>query len=110
MTHQNPSSEEVAQARQNHDDHGDPGKEPDYLIEGRVFDCYSPNPATSTRNAWSYVEDKVQREQTQRVIIDLKEWRGDLSSIAPQFHNWDIPGLKEVKIVTPDEEIIQILP
>nr|WP_089298468.1 hypothetical protein [Actinoplanes regularis] len=109
-TKQNPSKAEVAEARENNGDTGTPSSKPDYLLEGRVFDCYSPKPTTTVRNIWSYVEDKIQREQTQRVIVDLKEWKGDMSDIRQQFHDWPITHLKEVKAVTPTGEIVQIIP
>ncbi|GLW34647.1 hypothetical protein [Actinoplanes regularis] len=107
---QNPSKAEVAEARDNHEDHGAPNSDPDYLLEGRVFDCYSPNPETNPRNVWSYVLSKVKREQTQRVIVDLKDWSGDISAMVQQFADWPITNLKEVKFVTPADEIVQVIP
>jgi hypothetical protein len=57
---QNPTAEEVARAREGTGDTGNPRKRPDYLIEGRVFDGYSPtNPAKSPRGIWTAVEEKV---------------------------------------------------
>ncbi len=109
-TTQNPSKAEVAEARAINGDTGTPSSKPDYLLEGRVFDCYSPKPTTTVRNIWSYVEDKIQREQTQRVIVDLKEWKGDMADIGQQFHDWPITKLKELKIITPADKIVQILP
>nr|WP_255658756.1 hypothetical protein [Actinoplanes sp. L3-i22] len=107
---QNPDDAEVARARQEHNDNGKPEKEPDYLLEGRVFDCYSPNPGTNPRNVWSEVRDKGEDGQTQRVVVDLKEWRGDMSALWQQFHDWTLPKVKEVKVITPDGQIAQIVP
>nr|WP_229830548.1 hypothetical protein [Actinoplanes ianthinogenes] len=107
---QNPSKAEIAQARQAHGDLGSPMKDPDYILEGRVFDCYSPNPATNARNAWSEVRDKGEDGQTQRVVMDLKYWKGDMSMIWRQFRDWPLPKIKEVKMITPDDQIIQIIP
>jgi hypothetical protein len=107
---QNPTPDEVTRARQESGDTGAPQSNPDYLLEGRVFDAYSPtNPARSVRNIWSEVEDKVvDRAQTQRVVINLEDWRGDMSRLRQQFADWPIPGLKEVKAITPDGDIVQI--
>ncbi|GIF14909.1 hypothetical protein [Actinoplanes teichomyceticus] len=110
VTQQNPSKSEVAQARRNSGDHGSPDKQPDYLIEGRVFDCYSPNPNTNIRNVWSYVKGKIKDQQTERVIVDLTQWRGDMAQVRDQFHQWPITGLKEVKVVTAGGAIVQIIP
>ncbi|WP_239079951.1 hypothetical protein [Paractinoplanes brasiliensis] len=78
---QNPSDEEIAQARQATGDRGDPIKKPDYLLEGRVFDCYSPtNPNKPPYGIWSYVRDeKIIKLQTQRVVINLQGWGDDLT-------------------------------
>lgn len=110
QTLQRPSDAQVARARQEHGDHGDPLKNPDYLLEGRVFDCYSPNPATSVRNVWSQVRKKGRSGQTERVVVDLKEWNGDMSAMRKQFEDWTLPRIKEVKLITPDDQIIQIVP
>ncbi|WP_438872366.1 hypothetical protein [Paractinoplanes maris] len=106
---QNPSPEEVAQARAASGDHGHPSKNPDYLLEGRVFDAYSPtNPEKSPRGVWRQVEEgKIEAGQTQRVVINLEDWRGDLSALQRQFADWPMPGLKEVKVITADGDIIQ---
>ena len=51
---QNPSVDEVAQARVATGDRGDPRKNPDYLLEGRVFDAYSPTtPPATARWGWN---------------------------------------------------------
>lgn len=107
---QNPSSDEVAQARLASGDQGNPGKNPDYLLEGRVFDAYSPtNPEKSPRGIWRQVEEgKIETGQTQRVIINLEDWRGDLSALRKQFADWPMPGLKEAKVITSDGTIVEL--
>jgi hypothetical protein len=106
---QNPTSAEVAQARLNTGDTGSPESDPDYLVEGRVFDCYSPSARKPVRGIWSEVEEKVlDREQTQRVVINLADWPGDLSALRKQFADWPITGLKEAKVITPNGDIVQL--
>lgn len=106
---QNPTSAEVAQARFDTGDIGKATSRPDYLLEGRVFDCYSPTrPTKSVRGIWGEVQEKVvERKQTQRVVVNLADWRGDVSALQKQFADWPIPGLKEVKVVTADGDIVQ---
>jgi hypothetical protein len=107
--HQNPTPAEVAQARADTGDTGLPTKNPDYLIEGRVFDCYSPTePEKSLRGVWTETKNKIMKEQTQRVVVNLEDWRGDVRDLQRQFDDWPINGLKEVKVITPQGEIIQI--
>jgi hypothetical protein len=106
---QNPNPAEVAQARLNTGDTGSPESDPDYLVEGRVFDCYSPSARKPVRGIWSEVEEKVlDREQTQRVVINLADWPGDLSALRKQFADWPIAGLKETKVITPNGDIVQL--
>ncbi|MEH1031877.1 hypothetical protein V6W11_29425 [Micromonospora profundi] len=109
LLHQNPTRQEVADARLGTGDSGKPGKDPDYLIEGHVFDCYSPTPSKSVRGVWSGVADKVAGGQTQRVVVNLHDWRGDLAALQKQFDDWPIPGLKELVAVTRSGSIIQLL-
>ncbi|WP_374273585.1 hypothetical protein [Actinoplanes sp. M2I2] len=106
---QNPTKAEVAQARLDTGDVGDPRKDPDYLLEGRVFDCYSPiKPHKAVRGIWKQAQEKVEEGQTQRVVVNLEDWRGDLSALEKQFADWPIPGLKEVKAITRDGDVVQI--
>ncbi|WP_433797772.1 hypothetical protein [Actinoplanes sp. CA-252034] len=105
---QRPTKPEVAAARMDTGDVGSPTTDPDYLLEGRVFDCYSPTPDKPVRGVWWQTEDKVVKEQTQRVVLDLMFWRGDLGALQRQFDEWPIKDLKEVKAVLPSGEIVQI--
>ncbi|WP_121401217.1 hypothetical protein [Micromonospora sp. M71_S20] len=107
--HQNPTAQEASGARVHTGDSGNPDKDPDYLLEGYVFDCYSPAVRTSVRNIWSQVREKVDDEQTQRVIVNLKDWKGDMTALRRQFDDWPIDGLKELVVVKPDGTIRQII-
>lgn len=107
---QNPTADEVAQARQASGDTGRPGSKPDYLLEGRVFDCYSPSRHKSARGIGSEVEKKIKAEQTQRVVVNLEDWGGTLPDLRRQFADWPVDGLKELKAITPEGAIVQIIP
>ncbi|WP_433718048.1 hypothetical protein ACQP2Y_28175 [Actinoplanes sp. CA-051413] len=107
---QNPTADEVARARQETGDSGRPTSKPDYLIEGRVFDCYSPSQHKGVRGIWSQVETKIKDEQTQRVVVNLEDWRGNVADLRRQFQAWPIEHLKEVKVITPEGDIVQITP
>ncbi|WP_434739348.1 hypothetical protein [Micromonospora sp. SH-82] len=109
QVHQNPTRQEIGQARHDTGDTGEPDKDPDYLVEGHVFDCYSPTATRAVRGVWTAVEEKIVRKQTQRVVINLQDWTGDLGALRKQFDDWLIPNLKEVAAVTRNGEIIQIL-
>lgn len=42
------------------------------------------------------VSRKVETEQTQRVMLNLHDWSGDLAALPEKFHDWPITGLKEL--------------
>ncbi|WP_239152789.1 hypothetical protein [Virgisporangium aliadipatigenens] len=105
---QNPSRPEIMTARRRDNEPHNPDKRPDFLVEGRVFDCYSPPPGRSVRGIWSAVEEKVLDGQAQRVVISLHDWRGDPEALRKQFAEWPIAGLEEVKAVTADHRVIHI--
>ncbi|MGI5211789.1 hypothetical protein [Plantactinospora sp. CA-290183] len=107
--HQNPSRQEVAEARARTGDRGHPGKDPDYLIEGHVFDCYAPGGTKSVRNVWSVVREKVEDGQTERVVLNLRDWRGDLGALRKQFDDWPVDELKELVAVTPAGKVVQLV-
>ncbi|SFF06605.1 hypothetical protein SAMN05421541_105534 [Actinoplanes philippinensis] len=107
--HQQPTKPEVAGAREATGDTGDPLKDPDYLVEGRVFDCYAPKGDKSPYGIWSVAKEKIVELQTQRVVLNLKDWNGDIKDLQQQFTDWPINDLKEVKAILPSGEIVQIL-
>jgi hypothetical protein len=106
--HQNPSPQQVAGARIQTGDLGKAASRPDYLVEGHVFDCYAPKETRSPRGIWDAVSEKVDDEQTQRVVVNLQDWRGDVDMLRKQFADWPVHGLKELKVIMPNREIVQI--
>ena len=75
-------------------------RNPDYLIEGVVFDCYSPVENTKVRNVASVIEEKVmQKGQAERVVLNLDDWNGNVDELVRQLNDYPIEGLKEVIIV-----------
>jgi hypothetical protein len=86
----------------------DGDKNPDYLIEGRRFDCKAP--ATSrARNAASEISDSVQEGQADRTVLYLDDSKISLSEMKTQLDNYPIDGLKEV-IAIKDGQVISLWP
>ena len=48
-----------------------PDKQPDLLIEGRVFDTYTPE-TNRLDGIWDGIETKVADKQTHRIVVDLR--------------------------------------
>lgn len=75
-------------------------RNPDYKIEGKIFDCYAPAENTKPRNIASTIEEKViKKGQTERVVLNLNDWKGDVEILIKQLNDYPIDGLKEVLIV-----------
>jgi hypothetical protein len=74
------------------------GKNPDYIINGEVFDNYAPS-TSRVRNAWSEIEDKVLRGQTNNVVVNLADTSITPAALKEQLINYPIPSLKQVIII-----------
>jgi len=72
-----------------------PASNPDYMINGEVFDCYAPDVNTSVRNIWTNVEDKTLK-QAKRIVLNLDDYAGSLDDLAKQFNDWTIEALDEL--------------
>lgn len=83
------------------------GSNPDYLIDGKAFDCYSPD-GRNVRNIWSNVGDKTTR-QAERIILNLDDYSGSVEDLYNQFMEYEIETLKEL-IVIKDGSIERWLP
>ena len=44
------------------------------------------------------------------MVINLQDWGTDLEGLRGQFADWPMPGLKEVKAVTPAKKVVPIWP
>ena len=74
------------------------GKNPDYVVNGQVFDNYAPS-TSSVRNAWSEIDKKVARGQANNVVVNLADSSISPAALREQVMNYPIPGLKQVIII-----------
>jgi hypothetical protein len=84
-------------------------KNPDYRIEGQIFDNVAPN-TSSARNIASRIEEKVTEKQADRIVLNLSDSSVDLSTMSAQLHDWPIEGLKEVKVIDAQGNVIDFYP
>jgi hypothetical protein len=76
-----------------------PGKEnPDYKIEGRIFDCYAPSTA-KVYNIVDTIAAKVGSGQADRIVLNLDDSKVSLEALRQQFISNPIPGLQEIIII-----------
>ena len=70
-------------------------KNPDCEIEGKIFDIYSPREATVDQIIGG-VGKKVGRDQTERVVINMRNRSVSEGKLVEKLEKTTIPGLKEV--------------
>ena len=73
------------------------GSNPDYLINGEVFDCYAPDTPT-VRNIWRNVQLKTET-QAKRIVLNLDDYPGSMDELAKQFNEWPIDTLDELLVL-----------
>jgi hypothetical protein len=84
-------------------------KNPDYRINGTVFDNLAPS-SGNVRNIASEMAKKVKKGQTERVVLNLTDTSVDSATMHAQLHDWPIEGLKEVIAIDKQGNIIHIYP
>lgn len=84
-----------------------PTSNPDFLIDGKPFDCYSPA-TPKVRNIWQTVVKKTE-EQASRIVMNLDAYEGSMDDLYAQFNNYDIPTLDELMIIK-DGQIMRLKP
>lgn len=81
---------------------------PDYSIEGKTFDCYSPS-TTSNKGVRDTISKKV-NTQAERVVLNIQDWTGDLESFRKYLKEDPITDLKEILVINKDGSIIHFFP
>lgn len=88
------------------------GRQPDYLIEGRYWDCLSPRTANGGQIR-KRMSEKVRKEQADRIILHLDPEDGgpvaDMDAIRQALDGRPISGLREIKIVH-NQQVIDFYP
>jgi hypothetical protein len=95
------------QVEQNPSTPGD--KNPDYRIEGEIFDNYAPT-SGNARNIADTIEDKVTSGQADRIVLNLTDSNVDLDRMRAQLRDWPIEGLKEVKVIDKNGNVVDLYP
>lgn len=84
-------------------------KNPDYRIEGEIFDNYAPKTGNA-RNIADTIEGKVLSGQTDRVVLNLTDSAVDPAKLRDQLRDWPIEGLKEVIVIDKQGNVIHFYP
>lgn len=84
-------------------------KNPDYKIEGEIFDALTPRAGTSARNIASRIQEKVDDGQARRIVLNMEDSTVTLEQLRAQLQQYPIPNLQEI-IVIRDGRVIPLFP
>ena len=84
-------------------------KNPDYRINGKIFDNIAPS-TDNARNIATEMGKKVKKLQTDRIVLNLADSGVDLNAMRSQLHDWPIAGLKEVIAIDRQGNILHMYP
>ncbi len=84
-------------------------KNPDYKIEGEVFDNYAPS-GSNPRNVAANIQEKIDSGQTERVVLNLTDSDLDLDAMRAQLRDWPIEGLEEVIVIDKNGNVLNFYP
>lgn len=82
-------------------------KNPDYKINGEVFDNIAPK-TNSVRNIYDRALEKVNSGQTKNVVINLSDTKASVSDLQKQFSDWPMKGLDKVIVIDQSGKPIKI--
>lgn len=83
-------------------------RNPDYLIENRIFDCYAPT-NSKPRAIATTLEGKIKKGQAQRFILSLEDSSVDIKALQQQFAQYPVAGLQEV-IIIKHQQVLPFIP
>lgn len=111
LTRENESATTLSRAGYDVEQNPDvPGpKNPDYRIEGKVFDNYAPT-SDKARNIAREMQKKVDKGQTDRIVLNLSDSGVAPGALKAQLNDWPIDGLKEVIAIDGQGNVIHFYP
>ncbi|MEU5692460.1 hypothetical protein [Actinosynnema sp. NPDC020468] len=84
-------------------------KNPDYKIEGEVFDNYAPSTGR-VENIADVIEGKVSSGQADRIVLNTSDSPVDLGALRQHLTDSPITGLKEVIVIDKAGNVVHFYP
>jgi len=84
-------------------------KNPDYLIDGKIFDNYAPI-TDNLRTIRDTIVKKIERKQTKNIILNLRDSKLTKLDIEILLMNDSVEGLEELWIVDRSGRIQYVFP
>lgn len=85
-----------------------PTSNPDFKIEGEIFDCYTPKPDTPIKSISYNVKDKT-LVQAKNIVVNLEDSPFTPNDILNNLKEYPIESLDRMMVIK-NGEIIQIYP
>lgn len=82
-------------------------KNPDYLVNGQVFDNYAPSTG-NVRNIASTISDKVSSGQASNIVVNLADSSATPSALENQLNSYPVPGLQKVIVIDKSGNVINL--
>ena len=80
------------------------GKQPDYLLEGRYFDCYAPL-SGEVDQVRKGISRKVRRDQADRLVLNLADTSVPRQHVADILRRRPIANLEEIIVVDGEQTV-----
>ena len=84
-------------------------KKPDFKVEGEIFDVYAPDKPTSADGIRSGIQDKVQKGQTRRVVLNLDDSAVNLKDLKKLILEQPVLELEQI-IIVKDGRVVKFFP
>lgn len=111
LTRQNEAADKLAQHGYDvqHRPEVPGSRNPDYRVNGQIMDCYAPT-SDKPRNIATEIQKKIDKDQADRIVLDMQDSPVEMSKMNAQLHDWPNPGLKEVIAIDKDGNLMHLYP
>ena len=87
----------------------DTRKNPDFKIEGEIFDAYAPGKVRSVDNIRGEIESKVVERQTRRIVLNMDDSQVKLDELKKVILEKPVVELEQILVVK-DGRITKFFP
>lgn len=84
-------------------------KNPDFKIEGEIFDAYAPDKLTNADGIRRNIQSKVQQGQTRRIVLNMDDNSVSLSDLKKLLWQEPVVELQQILVVK-DGKVIKFFP
>ncbi|WP_174189930.1 helix-turn-helix domain-containing protein, partial [Nocardia barduliensis] len=83
---------------------------PDFRIEGRIFDCYSPATGKVSNICFEIRRKVLVKRQAERIVVNLADSTADPVELSLALRRHPIPGLREILAIDRHGTVLRLLP